>query len=86
MGSAPGGLVVRRLLEHRRFAQAWTCNDERDFPDGFPHGPGALAVALALAAVYLIWGSTYLAIRFALEGGFPAAVDGGWTLPARGCD
>lgn len=30
-----------------------------------------LAVALALAAVYLIWGSTYLAIRFALEGGFP---------------
>lgn len=31
----------------------------------------ALAVALALAAVYLIWGSTYLAIRFALEGGLP---------------
>ncbi|MBN8265380.1 MAG: drug/metabolite exporter YedA, partial [Xanthomonadales bacterium] len=28
-------------------------------------------VALALAAVFLIWGSTYLAIRFALEGGFP---------------
>lgn len=31
----------------------------------------ALAVALALTAVYLIWGSTYLAIRFALEGGLP---------------
>lgn len=30
------------------------------------------AVALALAAVYLIWGSTYLGIRFALEGGWPA--------------
>jgi len=29
-------------------------------------GPGG-AVALALAAIYLIWGSTYLAIRFAIE-------------------
>ena len=28
-------------------------------------------VALALAALYLIWGSTYLGIRFALEGGWP---------------
>jgi drug/metabolite transporter (DMT)-like permease len=27
---------------------------------------GGLAVALALAAVYILWGSTYLAIRFAL--------------------
>lgn len=27
----------------------------------------ALAVALALASVYILWGSTYLAIRFALE-------------------
>ncbi|MFC5570195.1 drug/metabolite exporter YedA [Lysobacter yangpyeongensis] len=37
------------------------------------HSPrvSALTVALALAAVYLIWGSTYLAIRFALEGGLP---------------
>ena len=34
--------------------------------------PAGLAVALALAAVYLIWGSTYLGIRFALEGGYPA--------------
>jgi drug/metabolite transporter (DMT)-like permease len=33
--------------------------------------PGGAAIALALAAVYLIWGSTYLAIRFALEGGLP---------------
>ena len=32
---------------------------------------------LALAAVYLIWGSTYLAIRFALEGGFPPFLLGG---------
>ena len=30
--------------------------------------PSALAVALALGSVYLVWGSTYLAIRFGLEG------------------
>ena len=30
-----------------------------------------LSTALALTAVYLIWGSTYLGIRFALEGGYP---------------
>lgn len=29
--------------------------------------PGALAVAFALGSVYVLWGSTYLAIRFALE-------------------
>ncbi len=34
-------------------------------------------VALALAALYLVWGSTYLAIRFALEGGFPPFLLGG---------
>lgn len=34
-------------------------------------------IAFALAAVYLIWGSTYLAIRFALEGGFPPFLLGG---------
>ncbi|MEG2940808.1 MAG: drug/metabolite exporter YedA [Thermomonas sp.] len=34
-------------------------------------------VALALAAVYVIWGSTYLGIRFALEGGFPPFLLGG---------
>ena len=33
--------------------------------------PSTAAIALALAAVYLIWGSTYLGIRFALEGGYP---------------
>ena len=30
-----------------------------------------LQICCALAVVYLIWGSTYLAIRFALEGGYP---------------
>ena len=39
--------------------------------------PPAGRVALALAAVYVIWGSTYLAIRFALEGGFPPFLLGG---------
>ena len=41
-----------------------------------------LAVAIALAAVYLVWGSTYLGIRFALEGGWPAllGVSGGRML------
>lgn len=34
-------------------------------------------IALALAAVYMVWGSTYLAIRFALEGGFPPFLLGG---------
>ena len=33
-----------------------------------PRTASALAVALALAAVYTLWGSTYLAIRFALPG------------------
>jgi len=54
---------------------------------GLPHVAkvGALAVALALAAVYLIWGSTYLAIRFALEGGFPPLLmAGGRFLLAGG--
>ena len=38
-------------------------------PTGSPSSTG-LVVGGALAAVYLIWGSTYLAIRFGLEG-FP---------------
>lgn len=41
-----------------------------------------MRVALALGAVYLIWGSTYLGIHFALDGGYPAllAVSGGRML------
>jgi drug/metabolite transporter (DMT)-like permease len=31
------------------------------------HRASALAIAFALASVYVLWGSTYLAIRFALE-------------------
>ncbi len=33
-----------------------------------PAAPSALAVGVALASVYLVWGSTYLAIRVGLEG------------------
>lgn len=43
------------------------------------HAPAATGtrIWLALAAVYIIWGSTYLGIRFALEGGFPPFLLGG---------
>ena len=41
-------------------------------------------IALALAAVYVIWGSTYLAIRFALEGGFPPFLLGGIRFTVAG--
>lgn len=34
--------------------------------------PSAFKVAAALLSLYTIWGSTYLGIRFALEGGYPA--------------
>lgn len=44
----------------------------------------ALAVALALAAVYLVWGSTYLAIRFALEGGLPPLLMAGTRFVIAG--
>jgi len=49
-----------------------------------PRPASALAIGVALAAVYLIWGSTYLGIRFALEGGWPAmlGVSGGRMLVA----
>jgi len=43
-----------------------------------------LAIALALAAVYLVWGSTYLAIRFALEGGYPPLLMAGGRFIVAG--
>ena len=33
--------------------------------------PARSHVAIALAALYIIWGSTYLGIHLALEGGMP---------------
>ena len=46
--------------------------------------PAGGRVALALAAVYVIWGSTYLGIRFALEGGFPPFLLGGIRFTIAG--
>ncbi len=43
-----------------------------------------LSIALALAAVYLVWGSTYLAIRFALEGGYPPLLMAGARFVVAG--
>ena len=40
-------------------------------PAQAPAQAAGLAVVVALAIVYVVWGSTYLAIRFALEGGWP---------------
>jgi drug/metabolite transporter (DMT)-like permease len=49
-----------------------------------PARASGLAVVLAMAAVYLIWGSTYLAIRFALEGGLPPLLMAGGRFLAAG--
>ncbi|TYT27046.1 drug/metabolite exporter YedA [Luteimonas viscosa] len=49
-----------------------------------PASASTLAIALALASVYLVWGSTYLAIRFALEGGWPPLLMGGVRFLACG--
>jgi drug/metabolite transporter (DMT)-like permease len=47
-----------------------------------PHG--AMAIVFALAAVYLVWGSTYLGIRFALEGGYPPLLMAGMRFLVAG--
>ncbi len=52
--------------------------------DRLPAGPRTLAVAAAFAAVYLIWGSTYLAIRIAVETIPPFMMGGGRFLVAGG--
>ena len=44
----------------------------------------AFAVAAALAVLYLVWGSTYLGIRFALEGGWPPLLMAGSRFLAAG--
>jgi drug/metabolite transporter (DMT)-like permease len=45
--------------------------------------PSALAVALALGSVYLVWGSTYLAIRIGLDG-YPPFLMGALRFLAAG--
>jgi drug/metabolite transporter (DMT)-like permease len=37
------------------------------FPDGSSHRSDSIKLALAFIAIYLVWGSTYLAIRYAVE-------------------
>ncbi len=49
-----------------------------------PASASAWAIVLALAVVYLVWGSTYLAIRFALEGGWPPLLMAGLRFVAAG--
>ncbi|PJK10184.1 drug/metabolite exporter YedA [Lysobacteraceae bacterium NML08-0793] len=49
-----------------------------------PTTPRPLAVVAALLAVYVIWGSTYLAIHFALEGGFTPFLLGGFRFLLAG--
>ena len=46
--------------------------------------PRGVLVGAALLAVYLIWGSTYLGIRFALEGGWPPLLMAGARFLAAG--
>lgn len=46
--------------------------------------PSVGLVVLALLSVYVIWGSTYLAIRFALEGGFTPFLLGGVRFTIAG--
>ena len=42
------------------------------------------AIGSSILAVYIIWGSTYLGLRFALEGGFPPFLMGGIRFIAAG--
>ncbi len=49
-----------------------------------PNRSGRGAVVLALAALYLVWGSTYLAIRVALEGFPPLLMAGSRFVLAGG--
>lgn len=45
---------------------------------------GGVAVAVALALVYVVWGSTYLGIRLALEGGYPPLLMAGGRFIVAG--
>lgn len=49
-----------------------------------PRTASAFAVAMALAVLYVIWGSTYLGIRFALEGGYPPLLMAGMRFLVAG--
>ncbi|MCC6739285.1 MAG: EamA family transporter [Planctomycetia bacterium] len=59
-------MVTRRDGARKPFTLAKTRSPAYDFASMSPR-PSAAKVAVALAAVYVIWGSTYLAIRFAID-------------------
>lgn len=52
--------------------------------EGAPAGPALPKLVAAFAAVYLVWGSTYLAIRFAIETLPPFLMAGARFLAAGG--
>jgi drug/metabolite transporter (DMT)-like permease len=49
-----------------------------------PAGARQSWILFCLFALYVIWGSTYLAIRWALEGGFPPLMMGGMRFTLAG--
>jgi len=49
-----------------------------------PRDASLPTVVVALAVVYLIWGSTYLGIRFALDGGYPPLLMAGGRFLVAG--
>lgn len=53
-------------------------------PRSAPIPATPLAIGVALAIVYVIWGSTYLGIRFALEGGYPPLLMAGLRFLTAG--
>jgi drug/metabolite transporter (DMT)-like permease len=54
-------------------------------PAASEHHASSLAIWLALSAVYLIWGSTYLAIRYAVETTPPFLMAGVRFFISGGC-
>ncbi len=54
--------------------------------DASPAAPSGIRIAVALLLVYVVWGSTYLAIRLALEGGVAplTLISGGRFIVAGG--
>lgn len=53
-------------------------------PPLVPRTASAFTIAMALAVLYVVWGSTYLGIRFALEGGWPPLLMAGLRFLVAG--
>src|SRR5690242_8670264 len=66
----PGGAVLstsRLALNRRRQAPAAFCATMQGLAPSPPAAHSRFAVVVAFAMIYVVWGSTYLAIRFAIE-------------------